>query len=132
MTTSRLIPRTFEERSSSFALPSGFTTDLSKSKSTSAANVTFSATGFGFGSGLGSGFGSGFGGGGGGAGLGAGAGSGLGGSCVAQPTASATTAASIQAFFIVPPPLVINAIRIKSLQDPRGHSAITARGFPRR
>jgi hypothetical protein len=66
ITTSRLIALTLFARSSSFALPSGLSTDLSKSNSTSAASVTFSATGAGFGfAGAGAGGGGGGGGGGG-------------------------------------------------------------------
>src|SRR5688572_31134494 len=97
ITTSRLTPLALFEMSSSFDLPSGLITALSKSNSTSAAKVTFSATGLGF-SGAGLGFsgsgarGLGSGGGGGlgagtGAGGGAGGASGFGGS-VAQPARS--------------------------------------------
>src|SRR5687767_8730022 len=94
ITTSRLMPFTLLARSSSFDLPSGLITDLSKSNSTSAAKVIFSATGLGFASGLASGFG------GGGAGLGSGFGAGVGigwglgvgfgSSVVAQAAANAT------------------------------------------
>src|SRR5687768_8729972 len=109
ITTSRLMPRTLFDTSSSFDLPSGLITDLSKSKNTSAANVIFSATGLGFsGAGFGfSGSGAGFGAGGGagfGAGGGAGLGSGFGGS-VAHPAASASATRSSQTFFIIFPPL---------------------------
>jgi len=45
ITTSRLMPCSFETRSSSLALPSGFSTALSKSNSVSAAKVTFSLVG---------------------------------------------------------------------------------------
>src|SRR2546421_465365 len=101
------MPLTLLERSSSFALPSGFTTDLSKSNSTSAAKVTFSATGFGFGgsagftTGVGAGAGAGA-----GAGFGSGGG-GFGGSCVAQPAAKVSATASSQAFFVMFPPIFI-------------------------
>ena len=44
--TSKLTPLIFETRSSSFARPSGFRTDLSKSKNASAAKVTFAADAF--------------------------------------------------------------------------------------
>src|SRR5438874_12371631 len=105
ITTSRLTPFTLLERSSSFDLPSGLITDLSKSKRTSAANVTFSATGFGaglgsgFGSALGAGFGSGAGA---GAGFGgSGAGAGFGASCVAQLAARNAAAAKSQSSFII-------------------------------
>src|SRR5918992_276874 len=111
ITTSRLMPRTLFEMSSSLDLPSGLITALSKSKSTSAAKVTFSATGFGFsGSGLGfsgAGGGAGFGSGGGagfGAGGGAGLGSGFGGS-VAHPAAKASATRSNHIFFIIFSPL---------------------------
>src|SRR5687767_15446367 len=105
ITTSRLMPRTLFEMSSSFDLPSGLITALSKSNSTSAANVTFSATGLGFsGAGLGfSGAGAGLGAGGGagfGAGGGAGFGSGFGGS-VAQPAANASATRSHHTLFII-------------------------------
>src|SRR4029079_5435062 len=110
--TSRWPPRILLDRSSSFDLPSGFTTDLSKSNSTSAANVTFSATGFGFagsGAGFGAGFTSGTGAGvgaGAGAGFGAGSGAGFGASCwVAQPAAKAAAKKSAQAFFIIVSPV---------------------------
>src|SRR5687767_430291 len=116
ITTSRFTPFAFAEMSSSFERPSGLMVALSKSKSTSAAKVTFSATGFGFsgsglgfgcsGAGFGAGGGAGFTGGGGGgvgAGGGAGLGSGLGGS-VAQPAANAATRKSIHTFFIFVPP----------------------------
>src|SRR5687768_10535047 len=43
MITSRLTSRIFETRSVSFARPSGFRTDLSKSKKASAAKVTLEA-----------------------------------------------------------------------------------------
>src|SRR5687768_14601496 len=110
ITTSRLMPRTLFEMSSSFDLPSGLITALSKSNSTSAAKVTFSATGLGFsGSGLGasargltgSGGGAGF-----GAGGGAGFGSGLDGS-VAQPAASASATMSIHTLLIIESPLFL-------------------------
>src|ERR1700754_1109426 len=42
MMTSRLMPLILLTRSSSLAFPSGFSTDLSKSKNASAAKVTFS------------------------------------------------------------------------------------------
>src|SRR5882672_5604089 len=45
MMTSRLMPDILLTRSSSFALPSGFRSDLLKSKNASAAKVTFSLTG---------------------------------------------------------------------------------------
>src|SRR5262245_62472424 len=67
MITSRATPFSLLTRSSSFALPSGFSTALSKSNSTSAAKVTFSVTGFGGttgGGGGGGGAAAGFGGGG--------------------------------------------------------------------
>src|SRR5688572_25776039 len=116
ITTSRFTPLALLEMSSSFERPSGLMVALSKSKSTSAAKVTFSATGFGFsgsglgfsGSGFGAGGGAGFTGGGGGgvgAGGGAGLGSGFGGS-VAQPAANASAATSIRSFFIFVPPLL--------------------------
>src|SRR5688572_343833 len=118
MMTSRLMPLTLFARSSSFERPSGLTTALSNSNSTSAAKVTFSATGLGFsgsglgfgcsGAGFGSGGGAGFtggGGGGAGAGGGAGLGSGFGGS-VAQPAAKAAAMKSIHIFFIFAPPLL--------------------------
>src|SRR5688500_4963212 len=132
ITTSRLMPRTLFDTSSSFDLPSGLITDLSKSKNTSAANVIFSATGLGFsGAGFGfSGSGAGFGAGGGagfGAGGGAGLGSGFGGS-VAHPAANASATRSSQTFFIIFPPLFGKTFWIKSLRDPRGHSAISASG----
>src|SRR5688572_14139774 len=124
ITTSRLMPRTLLERSSSFDLPSGLTTALSKSNSTSAAKVTFSATGFGFsGAGLGfsgAGAGAGFGAGGGagfGAGGGAGLGSGFGGS-VAQPAAKATATRSSHSFLIIVPSAVRIFFWIKSLRNP--------------
>src|SRR5215475_8216316 len=69
MITSSATPFSLLTRSSSFALPSGRRTALSKSNSTSAANVTSSVTGFGGGAATGGGGG---GGGGGAAGLGAG------------------------------------------------------------
>src|SRR6185436_891910 len=53
ITTSRLTSFTLPARSSSFDLPSGLMVALSKSNSTSAANVIFSATGFGFATGAG-------------------------------------------------------------------------------
>src|SRR5512137_1043183 len=68
MMTSRLTPASFDTRSSSFALPSGRMTALSKSNSASAANVTFSLVGAGGGGGGGGGVGAGGGGGGGGGG----------------------------------------------------------------
>src|SRR5688500_7017663 len=114
ITTSRFTPLALLEMSSSFERPSGLMVALSKSKSTSAAKVTFSATGFAFsgsglgfsGSGFGAGGGAGFTGGGGGgvgAGGGAGLGSGFGGS-VAQPAAKAAAMKSIHTFFIFVPP----------------------------
>src|SRR5688572_9628583 len=105
ITTSRLMPRTLLAMSSSFDLPSGLITALSKSNSTSAAKVTFSATGLGFSgaglgfSGAGAGAGAGF-----GAGGGAGLGSGFGGS-VAHPAANASATRSNQTFLIIFPPL---------------------------
>src|SRR5687768_18000876 len=105
ITTSRLMPRTLFEMSSSFDLPSGLITDLSKSNSTSAAKVTFSATGLGF-SGAGLGFSSaarGFIGSGGGAGFGAGGGAGFGSGLdgsVAQPAANASATRSHHTFLI--------------------------------
>src|ERR1700716_3138441 len=98
ITTSRLIVFTLAARSSSLALPAGLRSALSKSKFTSAAKVTFSATGLGFGSGLGSGFGSGLGA---GVGAGAGAGAGAGGSCVAHPAAKTAATTRIQRFLII-------------------------------
>src|SRR6202008_1123085 len=105
--------RALFEMSASFDLPSGLITALSKSNSTSAANVTFSATGCGF-SGAGFGFsgaragaGAGAGGGGGagfGAGGGAGFGSGFGGS-VAHPAANASAIRSSQTLLIIFPPV---------------------------
>src|SRR5512135_464750 len=68
MMTSRLTPASFDTRSSSFALPSGRSTALSKSNSASAANVTFSLVGAGAGGGGGGAFGAAAGGGGGGGG----------------------------------------------------------------
>src|SRR5258705_3917271 len=103
-------------RSSSFERPSGLTTALSKSNSTSAAYVTFSATGLGFASGFGSGLGAGAGAAtGAGAGAGAGSGAGLGASCVAQ-AATKTTATRIDAFLIIfyPPE---NFLGINRLRD---------------
>src|SRR5688500_52111 len=122
ITTSRLMPRTLFDTSSSFDLPSGLITDLSKSKNTSAANVIFSATGFGFsGAGFGfSGSGAGFGAGGGagfGAGGGAGLGSGFGGS-VAHPAASASATRSSHSFLIIVPSAVRIFFWIKSLRNP--------------
>src|SRR5262245_4505457 len=112
ITTSRLTPRALFEMSSSFDLPSGLITALSKSNSTSAAKVTFSATGLGFsGSGLGfsgsaaRGLGSG-GGGGFGAGTGAGAGAGASGS-VAQPAAIASATSSIQILLVIDSPEIL-------------------------
>src|SRR5262245_2795127 len=93
ITTSRLMPFILFDRSSSFDLPSGLITDLSKSNSTSAAKVIFSATGFGLVSAAGfgaSGAGLAGAGAGAGAGVGAGAGAGAGASCVAQPAANAS------------------------------------------
>src|SRR5205085_5695906 len=115
--------------SSSFDLPSGFTTDLSKSNSTSAAKVTFSATGFGFGSGRGSGFGAGAGSGAGfGAGAGAGTGAGFAGSCVAQAVANAIAMSRLHVFFGIGSPRKLFAIN--GLQERRGNSAITPSGCP--
>src|SRR5687767_7563068 len=114
ITTSRLTPLALLAMSSSFDLPSGLITALSKSNSTSAAKVTFSATGLGLGfSGSGLGFaGSGSGarglGAGGGAGLGAGGGAGFGSGCagsVAQPAASASATSSIHTLLIIESPL---------------------------
>src|SRR5512136_3008870 len=68
MITSRLTPAIFDTRSSSFALPSGRRTALSKSNSASAANVTFSLVGAGAAGGGGGGGGATAGGGGGGGG----------------------------------------------------------------
>src|SRR5262245_47606083 len=59
MITSSATPLSLLTRSSSFALPSGLSTALSKSNSTSAAKVTFSVTGFGGGAGGGGGGGGG-------------------------------------------------------------------------
>src|SRR2546421_7072541 len=103
ITTSRLTPRTLPARSSSFDLPSGLITDLSKSNSTSAAKVTFSATGLGFASGLasgggGAGLGSGFGA---GVGIGWGLGAGFGSSVVAQAAANATATSTANRFLVI-------------------------------
>src|SRR5688572_2925508 len=119
ITTSRLTPLALFEMSSSFDLPSGLITALSKSNSTSAAKVTFSATGLGFsGAGFGaSGFGAGLGSGG-GAGLGAGGGAGLGsgfGGSVAHPATNASATSSNQIFLIIFSPAVRNLLAIKSL-----------------
>src|SRR5215204_2028273 len=95
--------------SSSFDLPSGLTTALSKSNRTSAAKVTFSATGLGF-SGSGLGFSTGGAGCGAGAGLGAGGGAGLGsgfGGSVAHPAENASATRSIHTFFIILIPAVL-------------------------
>src|SRR5688500_10940359 len=126
ITTSRLMPLTLFDRSSSFDLPSGLTTALSKSNSTSAAKVTFSATGLGFsGAGLGfsgAGAGAGFGGGGGagfGAGGGAGLGSGFGGS-VAQPAAKATATRSSHSFLIIVPSAVESFFGSRVCETPEG------------
>src|SRR5690242_12619725 len=120
------MPRTFAARSSSFALPSGFTTDLSKSKRTSAAKVTFSATGFGFGAGSG-GFGAGAGAGAGvGAGCGSGLGAGFGGSCVAQ-AASARAATKANALDFIPPPVLSMACESAERILPEGHTSVQAR-----
>src|SRR3954469_10189041 len=89
ITTSRLMPFILFARSSSFDLPSGLITDLSKSNSTSAAKVIFSATGLGLAA-SGAGFGAGAGVEGAGAGTGAGAGAGAGASWVAHPAANAS------------------------------------------
>src|SRR6266851_5280345 len=95
-------------RSSSFERPSGLTADLSKSNSTSAAKVTFSATGLGFASGFGSGLGWGFGGGG-GACLGcSGSGAGLGGSCVAHAAAKTSATNRIHVFLLILPPALLS------------------------
>src|ERR1044071_7202938 len=112
MMTSRLTPFALPARSSSFERPSGLITDLSKSKSTSAAKVIFSATGLGFsagfgGAGGGAGLGSGL-----GAGAGAGTGSGLAsavGSEVAQPAAKATATNTASRFLVIrsPPVFVV-------------------------
>src|SRR5262245_15562455 len=106
ITTSRLMPFTLLARSSSFERPSGLITDLSKSNSTSAAKVTFSATGLGLASGLASGFGgggaglgSGFGGT--GVGTGSGLGAGLGSSVVAQAAAKATATSTRNRFLVM-------------------------------
>src|SRR3990170_3881524 len=114
ITTSRLTPLALLEMSSSFDLPSGLITALSKSNSTSAAKVTFSAIGLGLGfSGAGLGF-SGSGargfGAGGGAGFGAGGGAGFGSGCagsVAQPAASASATSSIHTLLIIESPLFL-------------------------
>src|SRR5262245_221084 len=100
------MPRTLFDMSSSLDLPSGLTTDLSKSKRTSEANVTFSATGLGF---SGAAFGAGAAGAGEGTGCGAGGGGGAGfasgfSGSVAQPAASARAARSNHTFFIIFPP----------------------------
>src|SRR3982751_740462 len=68
MITSRLIPLILLTRSSSLARPSGFSTDLSKSKNASAAKVTFSLVGAGTTAGAAAGAGAGAGGAGAGAG----------------------------------------------------------------
>src|SRR5450631_1501547 len=57
MITSRAMPPIFETRSSSLALPSGFSVYLAVSKNASAANVTFSVVGTGGGGGAGAGAG---------------------------------------------------------------------------
>src|SRR5687767_6697521 len=108
ITTSRLMLRILLARSSSFERPSGLITDLSKSNSTSAAKVIFSATGFGlaasgFGAGAGAGVAAGA-----GAGVGAGAGAGAGASCVAQPAAktSASNEIEIILFIVMSLPLL--------------------------
>src|SRR5690349_4646903 len=111
ITTSRLTPFALPARSSSFERPSGLITDLSKSNSTSAAKVIFSATGFGFsatgfgGAGGGAGVASGFGAGA-GAGTGSGVASGFGGSEVAQPAANATATNTASRFLVIRSPLV--------------------------
>src|SRR5688572_3063121 len=79
MITSRLIPLTLPTRSSSLALPSGLSTDLSKSKKASAAYVTLVAAG-GWGAGAG--------------GVAAGAGAGAGAAAGAGAGAAATRAPS--------------------------------------
>src|SRR6185436_15841656 len=108
ITTSRLTPFALPARSSSFERPSGLITDLSKSNSTSAAKVIFSATGLGFsagfggaggGAGLGSGLGAGA-----GAGTGSGVASGFGGSEVAQPAAKATATNTANRFLVIRSP----------------------------
>src|SRR5215208_7481078 len=86
MITSRLIPLTLLTRSSSFALPSGLSTALSKSKNASAAYVTLVAAG-GWGAGAGAGAAAG-GGVGAAAGGGAGAGGGGGTRAPSQPLAA--------------------------------------------
>src|SRR4051812_5767272 len=101
ITTSRLIPFILFARSSSFDLPSGLITDLSKSNSTSAAKVIFSATGFGLAA-SGAGFGAaGAGVEGAGAGIGAGAGAGAGASCVAHPAANASAPSQSHVFVFI-------------------------------
>src|SRR3954468_16991308 len=135
ITTSKLTSRILLDRSSSFDLPSGFTTDLSKSNSTSAAKVTFSATGLGLGAGaagftscVGCGAGAGAGA---GAGLGAGCGAGFGASCwVAHPAATTAARRRAQAFLIILAPVVFDlvtkkAMSFNALRDRRGHSAIS-------
>src|SRR3954464_5853791 len=110
ITTSRLMPFILFARSSSFDLPSGLITDLSKSNSTSAAKVIFSATGFGLAA-SGAGFGAGAGAGveGAGAGIGAGAGAGAGASCVAHPAANASAPSQSHVFvFILSLPPCLN------------------------
>src|SRR6185295_3216341 len=106
ITTSRLTPFALPARSSSFERPSGLITDLSKSNSTSAAKVIFSATGFGFsgaglgaaggGAGLGSGFGADA-----GVGTGSGLASGFGASVVAQAAANATATSIANRFLVI-------------------------------
>src|ERR1051325_2672902 len=98
MMTSRLTPFALPARSSSFERPSGLITDLSKSKSTSAAKVIFSATGLGFSAGFGFA----------GAGTGSGLASGVG-SEVAQPAAKATATNTASRFLVIrsPPVFVV-------------------------
>src|SRR5580765_2484253 len=85
MMTSRLMPPILLTRSSSLALPSGFSTDLSKSKNASAAKVTFSLTGAGGATGAGAGFGA-----------ATGAGAGAGATFFSAPSHSAIAVAGVQ------------------------------------
>src|SRR5436309_14211808 len=91
MITSRLMPPILPTRSSSFALPSGLSTALSKSKKASAAKVTFSLTGA-IGTGGGGGGATGAGAGGGGAGGGGGGGA----SGLNAPSQSGVAVAGVQ------------------------------------
>src|SRR5688572_6862729 len=93
MMTSRLMPCILLTRSSSLARPSGFRSDLLKSKNASAAKVTFSLTGAGGGGGGGGVTGAAGGGGGGGATGGAGGGGGGG---LIAPSQSGWAVAGVQ------------------------------------